>query len=155
MTSADRVRHVLGQADGTLVHRHGMAQLLRFACVGVASTAVFTLLYLALRSTGMPAQAANVICQFVTAVANTAANRRVTFGIRGRANAVRHQLQGLIAFGAGLALTSAALAALHAISASPGRAVEVSVVVTATIVATLVRFFLYRFWVFRTSEHRP
>ena len=155
MTSADRVRHVLGQDDGTLVHRHGMAQLLRFACVGVASTAVFTLLYLALRSTGMPAQAANVICQFVTAVANTAANRRVTFGIRGRANAVRHQLQGLIAFGAGLALTSAALAALHAISASPGRAVEVSVVVTATIVATLVRFFLYRFWVFRTSEHRP
>ena len=86
MTSADRVRHVLGQADGTLVHRHGMAQLLRFACVGVASTAVFTLLYLALRSTGMPAQAANVICQFVTAVANTAARpgRAASAGVRMR-----------------------------------------------------------------------
>ena len=155
MVSADRVRHVPDQADDAVVHRHGMAQLLRFACVGVASTAVVIVLYLALRSTGMPAQAANVICQLVTAVANTAANRRLTFGIRGREHAVRHQLQGLIAFGAGLALTAGALAVLHAVSASPGRVVEVSVVVTATIVATLVRFLLYRSWVFRDREHRP
>ncbi|MGN6795717.1 MAG: GtrA family protein [Streptosporangiaceae bacterium] len=119
------------------------------------STAVFTLLYLTLRSTGMPAQGANAICQLVTAVANTAANRRVTFGIRGRANAVRHQLQGLIAFGAGLALTAAALAILHAVSANPGRVVEVSVVVGATIAATLVRFCLYRFWVFRARKRHP
>lgn len=155
MVSADRVRHVPGQADGAVAHPRGMAQLLRFACVGVASTAVFTLLYLALRSAGMPAQAANAICQLVTAVANTAVNRRVTFGIRGRADAVRHQFQGLVAFGAGLALTSAALAVLHAVSASPARAVEVSVVVAATILATLVRFFLYRAWVFRARERRP
>lgn len=155
MVSADRVRDVPGQAGGSVVHHHGLAQLLRFACVGVASTAVFALLYLALRGAGMPALAANAICQLVTAVANTAANRRVTFGIRGRAHAVRHQLQGLIAFGAGLALTSAALVVLHAIAANPGRIVEVSVVVTATIAATLVRFVIYRSWVFRASARRP
>ncbi len=154
MVSADRVRHVPGQADDRLAHRRAMAQLLRFACVGAASTAVFAVLYLALRGAGMPAQAANAICQLVTAVANTAANRRVTFGIRGREHAVRQQIQGLLAFGAGLALTSLALVILHAISANPGRAVEVVVVVTATIAATLVRFLLYRSWVFRPGEQR-
>jgi putative flippase GtrA len=154
MVSADSVRHVPGQADGAVFHRQGMAQLLRFACVGVVSTAVFALLYLALRGAGMPAQAANAICQLVTALANTAANRRVTFGIRGREHAVRHQLQGLIAFGAGLALTSAALVALHELSPAPGRVLEVSVVVAATILATLVRFVLYRSWVFRASVRR-
>ena len=154
MVSADHVRHVPGEADGTLIHRPAMAQLLRFACVGVASTVVFTVLYLGLRATGMPALAANAICQLVTALANTAANRRVTFGIRGREHAVRHQLQGLVAFGAGLALTSAALVVLHAVTANPGRAVEVSVVVVTTIVATLVRFLLYRSWVFRAREGR-
>ena len=69
----------------------------------------------------MSAQAANVISLLVTAVANTAANRRLTFGISGRSNAARHQVKGLIAFGIGLALTSGALAALHSGSAHPGR----------------------------------
>jgi len=157
MVSANRVRHVPGQADATAAHRNrgGWAQLVRFACVGVASTALFTALYLALRGAGMPALAANAICQLVTAVANTAANRRLTFGIRGRTNVVRHQLQGLIAFGAGLALTSLALVVLHAINPNPGRLVEVSVVVGATIVATLVRFVIYRFWVFRARKPEP
>jgi putative flippase GtrA len=129
--------------------------LLRFACVGAASTALFAVLYLGLRGTGIPALAANAICQLVTAVANTAVNRRVTFGVRGRAHALRHQLLGLVAFGAGLALTSVALLALRAGDASPARSVEVSVVVAVTILATLVRFFLYRSWVFRPRAHHP
>jgi putative flippase GtrA len=141
-------------ADRARLDRLGMAQVLRFVCVGIASTVAFTLLYLALRGMNVPAQAANLVCQFVTAVANTTANRRVTFGIRGTADAGRHQLQGLIAFGAGLAVTSAALAALHTVSPRPARMIEVSVLVTATLAATVVRFVLYRFWVFRPRERR-
>jgi Glycosyl transferase family 2 len=57
----------------------GMAsQLARFIVVGVASTVTYVLLYLLL---------ANALSLLITAVANTAANRRVTFGIRGRAHA--------------------------------------------------------------------
>jgi putative flippase GtrA len=97
----------------------------------------------------MGAQAANAVSLLVTAVANTAVNRRFTFGIRGRARAARHQLRGLIAFGVGLLLTSGALAALHAATAHPGRGTEVAVLVTANLVATVVRFGLYRAWVFR------
>jgi putative flippase GtrA len=123
-------------------------QLARFILVGVASTVAYVLLYLLLRG-ALPAQAANAISLLLTAVANTAVNRRVTFGIRGRPHAARHQLRGLIAFGIGLALTSAALAALHASVAQPGRAAELTVLVAANLTATLVRFILYRGWVFQ------
>jgi putative flippase GtrA len=137
-----------GQAGGP----NGIArQLGRFIMVGVASTVAYVLLYLLLRGS-MAAQPANAISLLITAVANTAVNRRVTFGIRGRTHAARHQARGLIAFGIGLALTSGALAALHAASARPSRAAEVAVLILANLVATVVRFGLYRSWVFRHTK---
>jgi putative flippase GtrA len=100
----------------------------------------------------MSAEAANAVSLLVTAIGNTAVNRRFTFGIRGRAQAARHQLRGLIAFGIGLALTSGALVALHAVSPRPSRGAEVAVLILANLVATVVRFGLYRSWVFRGSS---
>jgi len=119
-------------------------QIASFAVVGIASTIAYVLLYLLLRGV-MSAQAANAASLLVTAVANTAANRRLTFGISGRLHAARHQVKGLIAFGIGLVLTSGALAALPA---HTGRGLEVSVLVVANLVATVIRFVLYRTWVF-------
>ena len=115
--------------------------------IGVLSTAAYVLLYLLFRGFA-GAQAANLAALLLTAVGNTAANRRLTFGVRGRAGAARHQFRGLIAFAAGLVLTSGALAMLHAASPSPGRGTEVLVLVAANLAATLVRFALYRNWVF-------
>jgi len=84
-------------------------------------------------------------------VANTAANRRLTFGISGRPDVARHQVKGLIAFGLGLVLTSGSLAALgHA-----GRLAEVCVLLAANLVATVIRFLLYRHWVFGRPERAP
>jgi len=128
----------------------GRSRLLRFAIVGLASTAAYVLLYLGLRQ-AMPAQAANAISLLVTAVANTAVNRRVTFGIAGRRHAVRHQARGLLAFAAGLALTSGALAGLHAVGPAAGRGAELAVLLAASVAATLLRFGMYRSWVFRGS----
>jgi putative flippase GtrA len=108
----------------------------------------YLLLYLLLRSV-VAAQAANAVSLLLTAVANTAVNRRVTFGIRGRAHAARHQVRGLISFAIGLALTSGALAALHASAPRASRTAELTVLVAANLTATLVRFGLYRSWVFR------
>jgi len=125
-------------------------QLARFLAVGVVSTAVYVLLFLVLRGV-LSAQAANAVSLLVTTVANTAVNRRVTFGIRGRRHAARHQVRGLIAFGIGLGLTSGALAGLHAASARSGRAAEVAVLIAANLAATVVRFGLYRGWVFRSG----
>jgi putative flippase GtrA len=123
-------------------------QIASFAVVGIASTIAYVLLYLLLRGV-MPAQAANAASLLVTAVANTAANRRLTFGISGRLHAARHQVKGLIAFGIGLVLTSGALAALPTHSS---RGLEVSVLVAANLVATVIRFVLYRTWVFGKSK---
>jgi putative flippase GtrA len=114
------------------------------------STIAYVLLYLLLRSV-MPAQAANAASLLVTAIGNTAANRRMTFGISGRSHAARHQVKGLLAFGTGLALTSGALFGLHVLSAHPGRAAELAVLVGANLVATVVRFVMFRTWVFGSS----
>ncbi|HJY65749.1 MAG TPA: GtrA family protein, partial [Streptosporangiaceae bacterium] len=123
-------------------------QIASFTVVGIASTIAYVLLYLLLRGV-MSAQAANVLSLLVTAVANTAANRRLTFGISGRQHTARHQVKGLIAFGIGLVLTSGALAALPA---HTSRGLEVSVLVAANLVATVIRFVLYRTWVFGKSR---
>jgi len=139
----------LGETSGPAVSRGLAWQLPRFAAIGVASTLVYLVLFLLFRGF-MPAQAANLAALLLTAVGNTAANRRVTFGVRGRAGAGRHQFRGLIAFGAGLALTSGALAALHAFGHS-GRAIEIAALVVANLAATLLRFALYRSWVFGAS----
>jgi putative flippase GtrA len=139
-----------GGGSGT-PRRRLTGQLASFVLIGVASTVAYVLLYLLLRSV-VAAQAANAISLLLTAVANTAVNRRVTFGIRGRADAARHQVRGLIAFGIGLALTSGALAALHASAPQASRAAELTVLVAANLTATLVRFGLYRSWVFRGAQ---
>jgi putative flippase GtrA len=119
-------------------------QIARFTVIGVASTVAYLLLFVLLRLV-MPAQAANVISLLVTAVSNTAANRRLTFGISGRDGSARHQFKGLIAFGICLALTSGALAAL---GPGAGRLAEVSALIAANLVASVLRFLLYRHWVF-------
>ncbi|MGC9665537.1 glycosyltransferase [Planosporangium sp. 12N6] len=123
------------------------AQLVRFAGIGVASTLAYVLLYAVLR-TAVGAQPANLVALLVTAVANTAANRRLTFGVTGRDGAGRHQAQGLVVFAFGLALTSGSLAVLHAV-ADPGRLLELAVLVLANLAATVLRFLLLRAWVFR------
>jgi len=129
-------------------------QLARFLAVGGASTLAYVVLYLGLR-TGLAAQPANAISLLVTALLNTTVNRRVTFGIRGRPDLARHQAQGLVAFAAGLALTSAALAALHAAVPRPARMTEVTVLIAASLAATALRFVLYRRWVFRRPGPVP
>jgi putative flippase GtrA len=123
---------------------HGMVgQMVRFGIVGVASTLAYALLYLALHSM-MGAQAANLIALLITAIGNTAANRAFTFGIRGRTNVARHQFHGLLVFAFGLAITSGSLFVLHRFYPDVDKMVELSVLVIANLVATLIRFVALR-----------
>src|SRR3954464_6964757 len=128
-----------------------VAQLLRFAVIGVLSTLAYALLFLLLHP-ALGAQAANFTALLLTAIANTAANRRITFGIRGSTGAAVHHAQGLVVFGLGLALTSGALAVLHAVAPGASRATELLLLVAANAVATLLRFALFRGWVFRSRS---
>ena len=119
----------------------------RFTAVGVASTIAYLLLFIALRHT-TGAQTANLLALLLTAVANTAANRRFTFGVRGGARVARHQVEGLVVFGIALAVTSGSLAVLHLVVAQPHHAIELIVLVIANLAATAIRFVLLRGWVF-------
>ncbi|GAA0905013.1 bifunctional glycosyltransferase family 2/GtrA family protein [Virgisporangium ochraceum] len=114
-------------------------QVVRFAAIGVASTLAYLVLY-ALFRPGVGPQVANLLALLVTAVANTAANRRLTFGVRGSAGLGRHHLQGLVIFGLGLLLTSGSLV----LAAGRPLPVEVVVLTAANLMATLMRFVLLR-----------
>jgi len=59
----------------------------------------------------------------------------------------------LIAVGIGLALTSGSLAMLG--SARASRLAEVSVLIAANLAATVIRFLLYRYWVFGCPQRPP
>ena len=141
----DIVRTVVDDLRG--VARLFRTQFLRFGAIGALSTVAYLLLYVALRH-GMSAQLANATALLATAIANTGANRRLTFGVTGRNGLLRHHLQGLGVFAAALALTSVSLAVLHALSAAPSRLTELVVLVTANLGATVLRFVLLRGWVF-------
>ncbi|TGD84108.1 glycosyltransferase [Mycolicibacterium sp. CH28] len=125
------------------VPRGMVGQLVRFGLIGIASTIAYALLYLSLHPE-LGAQAANLTALLLTALANTAANRAFTFGIRGRAGAARHHVHGLLVFGFGLAITSGALYLLHRFDPTVGKVAELSVLVVANLVATLVRFVALR-----------
>jgi putative flippase GtrA len=130
------------------------AQVLRFAIIGAVSTLAYALLYLALRPL-LAAQADNVLTLFATAVANTAANRRFTFAIRGRHRVLQHQVQGLAVFALALGITSGSLALLTLLDASASHATELAVLIAANLLATVLRFVLLRAWVFHSRRSPP
>jgi putative flippase GtrA len=147
-------REPLGRSGSSIqgVQRGLVGQLVRFGIVGVLSTIAFAVLFLALRP-ALGAQAANLVALLTTAVANTAANRAFTFGVRGRSGAGLHHLQGLAIFLIGWVLTSGSLYALHTfISSDPGHHIELMVLIIANLLATLVRFIGLRL-VFRGHNH--
>ncbi len=118
-------------------------QMVRFAAVGAASTGAYFGLYLLLRL-GMGPQASNLVANLVTAVANTAVNRRLTFGVTSRKGMLRDHLGGLLAFGVATGLTSGSLWLLHAGGRPGGKAMEVIVLAAASAVATTFRFVVLR-----------
>ncbi|WP_082399348.1 glycosyltransferase [Gordonia phthalatica] len=132
---------------------YGMVgQLVRFCAVGVASTLAFALLFLLLRPLG--AQAANFLALAITAVLNTAADRRFTFGVRGAEGRARHHLFGWGVFLFGWAVTAGSLFALHRWQPDASHAVELAVLVVSNLIATATRFVGLR-WVFRRRVDVP
>jgi putative flippase GtrA len=141
----DVVRTAMDDLRG--MARVARQQLPSFAAIGAVSTLAYLGLFWLLRSV-MGAVAANALALLVTAVANTAANRRFTFGVTGREGVWRQHLEGLVVFGLGLAVTTGALGLLERAAGTPSRAAELAALVAANATATLARFVLLRSWVF-------
>ncbi|TAK70255.1 MAG: glycosyltransferase [Actinomycetota bacterium] len=122
-------------------------QVLRFAAVGVASTVVYLVLFAGLAPL-LPAVWANGVALAVSAVFNTGANRRVTFGVAGREGRVAHHAAGLVLFGGALAITTGSLWLLALADPSASTALQLVVLVVANAACTVGRFLVLRNWVF-------
>ncbi|MDQ8044066.1 MAG: bifunctional glycosyltransferase family 2/GtrA family protein [Solirubrobacteraceae bacterium] len=126
------------------------SRLPRFLGIGVVSTVAYALLFMLLHGT-LGSAGANAAALGITAVANTQANRYLTFKVRGSEDLGKHHMQGFLVFLLALALTSGALGALHLIDATPSRWVQLTVLVVANLVATALRYLALRNWVFDGS----
>ena len=142
----DVVRTALDDLRG-IARLLASARLTRFLAIGVCSTIAYALAFCALRGP-LGVEAANAVALALTAVANTQANRRLTFGLRGRERLVRQHAMGALVYVLTLALTSGALAVLRALDPDPSRAVELAVLIAASTCATITRYVALRSWVF-------
>ncbi|MGH3719714.1 MAG: glycosyltransferase [Pseudonocardiaceae bacterium] len=128
-------------------HEGGLRrQLVAFGLIGLVSTAATAVLYALLRSWSPPL-VANLVALVAVTLLNTEANRRLTFAGSG-ASRQRVHLQSLVIFVLYYALTSGALLVLQAMVVHPSRWLEVTVLLTASVVGTAGRFALLRTWVF-------
>ncbi|MCW3015850.1 MAG: glycosyl transferase family 2 [Solirubrobacterales bacterium] len=126
-------------------------RLASFAAIGLASTLAYAILFLLLRGAMSPT-AATAAALAVTAVANTAANRRLTFGVRDRTGIVRHHALGAVVYLLTVALTSGALSVLGALDPRPSHLMEVAVAVAAGACATVTRYVAMRWWIFAPAR---
>ena len=131
--------------------RGSVAQVARFGIIGALSTLAYLLIFSALSPT-VGSQTANVAALLITAIANTAANRRFTFGVRGSTGGLRHHGQGLVVFAMAWAITSGSLASVHTLVHPTPQWLELGVLVVANLAATVLRFVLLRTWVFHTAR---
>jgi putative flippase GtrA len=123
-------------------------QILRFGSIGVLSTGLHLGLFATLQHTFGAMQAANLVALLAATLANTALNRRWTFGVLGSAKLVRHQLQGLIVFGVTWSLSAIALWLLAYLVAHPSTIDQTLTVGVAMAISTVVRFAAMRSWMF-------
>ncbi|MDA0166672.1 bifunctional glycosyltransferase family 2/GtrA family protein [Solirubrobacter ginsenosidimutans] len=136
-----------------LTDLRGVARLLgggpiaKFMGIGVLSTLAYAVLYLVLAPL-LGSLGANAAALAITAVGNTAANRRFTFGVTGRDDLARHHVRGALVFILTLALTNGALAVLSGLDPDPSRTLELAVLVAASLTATITRYVAMRTWVF-------
>lgn len=125
------------------IRRPLVGELVRFAAVGLGSTLAYVMLYVGLRTPLGPA-GSNLSALAVTTIGNTAANRRLTFGVTGADGLIRDHLGGALAFGIALALTTGAIAVLRVAAPTATWQLEVLVLLAASLVATAVRFSVLR-----------
>jgi putative flippase GtrA len=148
-----RQRHPGQPSDRPTLPEGMRRQLFRFALIGVASTVGYAALFTWWRPALGP-WLANVAALAVTMVGNTVANRRWTFGRRGRRGAFRELWEGSGAFLVALAVSTAALVFVRLVTSEPAALLDLAALLAAGLLATAVRFLFFRGWVFHPVRLR-
>lgn len=129
--------------DITPTSRKPLLQLVVFAAVGGFFNVVYVLMYVLLREP-VTIQWANALALVASTIVGTWGHRRVTFGVRGRSQTVRHQVLGLALLVSSLSATAGSLALFELQSTSPSRWAEIAVLTVANLGVGLVRFGVFR-----------
>ena len=133
----------MGEGRGRGSPKALLLQLVVFAGVGGVFNVVYAVLYLVLREM-MDPQPANALALVASTIVGTWGHRRVTFGVRGRARTVPHQVLGLALLAFSLAVTAGSLWLLALTVEDPSRLAELAVLAAANLGVGLVRFALFR-----------
>jgi hypothetical protein len=72
----------------------------------------------------------------------------VTFGVTGRPGLLRQHAAGAVVYAITLGLTAGALGVLHGVAPAASHAVELVVLVAASLAATVTRYVALKTWVF-------
>jgi putative flippase GtrA len=129
-------------------------QIWCFGVIGLTTTIAYFGLFWALRPFAA-AGLANLAALLVTTLANTAANRRLTFGMHGRQRLARAHAGGLLAFGLSLIITTSSLSALALAAPRADGFEELAVLGFANALATVASFLLLRAAVQHGSASAP
>ncbi|MHA7269761.1 GtrA family protein [Arthrobacter sp. HLT1-20] len=124
------------------------AQLRGFAVVAVICTVISMSIFASLRPL-LGLQWANTISLVLCSVLNTDLNRRMSFGITGRALWWRDQRRGLWVMMLALFITSGSLWVLHQVLPTASLLVELVVIVAGNVASAVTRFLMMRYWIFR------
>jgi putative flippase GtrA len=127
-------------------------EIVTFAAVGALSTVAALTVFLLLREP-LGSIAANVVALAATAALNTAANRRWTFGLRGRVGRARMWRRACAVHLSGLFITTAALAIAQAVDGG-SLGTELVLLSIASAASTALRFLLMPAWVFAPRGQR-
>jgi len=127
-----------------------IGQLVRFASIGAVSTVVFGALFWVLAGP-LGAVGADAVALAVCALANTAANRRLTFSLRGRVHRARHYTAGVSLAVLPFLATLVALGGL-AVAGVDGLLARLVALTVVNGAATLGRFVVLRRWVFNGAN---
>jgi putative flippase GtrA len=128
------------------------AQLTRFAVVGVVSSALYALLFVALERWGD--QAANLAGAIGSTLLANELHRRLTFHAGEQVSWFTAQWEGGGLAVIGLVATSVALAGFHAVVGDVSPLLQIALVTAVTGVIGAVRFVALRAWVFSTGSAR-
>jgi putative flippase GtrA len=127
-------------------------EIVTFAAVGALSTVAALGLFLLLRGP-LGSITANVVALAATAALNTAANRRWTFGLRGRGGRARMWRRACVVHLSGVFITTAALAIAQAVDGG-SLGTELALLFVASAISTGLRFLLMPAWVFSHESQR-
>lgn len=125
-------------------------RLVRFCSIGVVSSIVFAVMFAVLVGP-VGATLADIIALLTCTVANTAANRRLTFDLRGAARRGRQLASGLVVGAVPLVLNLVGLLVLEAIGVT-SLPWQLATLTLVNLVAATFRFVLLSAWVFRPVD---